>query len=203
MAWKVFQGVPFGTSNVPVRNAPQRGMPRPAHMKRPYPFSSFDQNEGETKLVDLEAAAARWSPFTFRNQREKNGEMKVDSTNPLRGGQFISNNIGAAATLSFCFQDRDGKWYGLSTAHLVKVVGEEVFAFTGEQTSDGTHCAKVIGNVFDISVKTDSMVFEVKQARPHYATHPCHAAWKRTNASSACALRPPALARCAAAFFRT
>ena len=171
-------------------------------MKRPSPSSSFDQNEGETKLVDLVAATASWSPL--RNQREKDGEMKIESTDPmkLRGGQFISNNIGAVATLSFCF-DVFGKWYGLTTAHLVKVVGEEVFAFTGEQTSDGVYCAKVIGNVFDISVKTDSMVFEVKQARPHYATHPCHAAWKRTNASSACALRPPALARCAAAFFRT
>jgi hypothetical protein len=106
-----------------------------------------------------------------RDQREERGERKIEESNLLRGGQFVCNEGGLAVTLSFCFQDADGKWFGLTAAHFVREVGEEVFGFTGEQADNGVRRAKVIGNVYEISLETDSMLFEVKQARPHRATH--------------------------------
>jgi hypothetical protein len=105
-----------------------------------------------------------------RDQREERGERKIEASNLLRGGQFVCNEGGLAVTLSFCFQDADGKWFGLTAAHFVREVGEEVFVFTGEQADNGVRRAKVIGNVYEISLETDSMLFEVKQARPHRAT---------------------------------
>jgi len=98
-----------------------------------------------------------------RDQREERGERKIEESNLLRGGQFVCNEGGLAVTLSFCFQDADGKWFGLTAAHFVREVGEEVFGFTGEQADNGVRRAKVIGNVYEISLETDSMLFEVKQ----------------------------------------
>jgi len=112
-------------------------------------------------VFDLENIADGWSPD--RDQREMKGEMKVENTKPLRGGQFVCNEKGDAMTLSFCFQAVDGRWFGLTAAHLVHAVGDEVFGFTGEQTAGGVYRTKVIGHVHEISSGTDSMLFAVKQ----------------------------------------
>ena len=160
-------------------------------MKRSLPaFSSLDQHMVKEKVFDLKNIADGWSPD--RDQREMKGEMKVENTKPLRGGQFVCNEKGDAMTLSFCFQAVDGRWFGLTAAHLVHAVGDEVFGFTGEQTAGGVYRTKVIGHVHEISSGTDSMLFAVKQARTNRATHLCHSleTKKRVVSTHTRVLRP-------------
>jgi hypothetical protein len=78
-------------------------------------------------LMNVQLLQARWS--RQRGECLANNYSNIVSLvhGPLRGGCFVYNEMGDAATLSFCFQ-YESKSYGLTTGHLA-VVGEPVFAF--------------------------------------------------------------------------
>jgi hypothetical protein len=99
--------------------------------------------------------------------------MKVVSIEPhstqpedmLRGGIFVLNSKGDAATLSFGFQFGDEK-FGLTVGHLFAGVGDLVFAFSEDdpiQVEEGPpqYFMYEIGTVRSISRDTDSAVFEI------------------------------------------
>lgn len=90
-----------------------------------------------------------------------------------------------SATLSFCFL-KDDNWYGLTSCHLVSRVGDQVFGFIDKKIGD-THCVRPIGQVVEISRAAYSLIFKVKQARPHHATHPWHATHVPTLPPHPCA----------------
>ena len=92
------------------------------------------------------------------------------------GGDWIINERGEAATLSFCFENPEQtKCYGVSVGHLIKSVGESVFRFSESEpiptpeTGKKEYSMFEVGNVTSISTKTDSMVFEINLEKDEYA----------------------------------
>jgi hypothetical protein len=93
--------------------------------------SSSDSNtsaeEDKCVLIDIKSLKQSWSPLRALPiaQRESKFFSYVDG--PIRGGCFVLNERGDAATLSFCFED-ESKHFGLTAVHLTSV-GESIFVF--------------------------------------------------------------------------
>jgi len=123
------------------------------------------------KIIDIDQLVTHWSPEERRDERTGAGHQKVDATiqgkEALIGGAFLANRDEDAVTLSFAFQGRDGKTYGLTVAHNWESCGDPVYAYSSN-TYDDPHTRKypleIIGNVVHLSETTDSMIFEFQ---PH------------------------------------
>ncbi len=133
--------------------------------------------------VDLESLKSLWSPG--RDERSAKGDVKVRSASDgsLRGGDWVLNEKGQGATLSFCFS-YNKKFYGLTVGYLAASVGESVFRFSDSEKlpipiPDGGSDDKKddddreeiymmfeIGRVVSMSKSTDSMVFELNDDIP-------------------------------------
>ena len=138
--------------------------------------SPDDQPEGKKiKAVDVDVGGDEICftevENTWTQGRESRPGQKIDTTTPLRGGQWVLNDKGAATTLSFCFE-KDGCRYGLTCGYLVNETGQKVFGFT-DKVRRGKHCVRLIGEVVEISQRTDSAIFRIEKARPcRRAAHP-------------------------------
>jgi hypothetical protein len=142
--------------------------------------------------IDLEVLKKMWSPG--RERRHQLGTIKIESpaalssigavkdtmiparAGALRGGDWILNKDGGAATISFFFL-HDGETYGLTVGHLVEKVGDPVFCFSqatklpnpfpqnsevseGHET-DESYFMHEIGSAVSLSRSTDSLVFDL------------------------------------------
>jgi hypothetical protein len=94
--------------------------------KTPQPKRKKNQTIPQ-KSIDLDAWKKKWTPD--RINRINNGIMKVANKNDasLCGGDWISNKDGAAVTLSFVFM-KDGKYYGLTVAHIFESLCDKVYS---------------------------------------------------------------------------
>ena len=98
-----------------------------------------------------------WSP-----RRRARGSKKIRglASGPFRGGDFVVNSDGVAATCSFCFKV-GSKAYGLTVGHLAPVIGEPIYAFADEGP-----LVKNLGKVVSHSVSTDSLIFSIAEDIP-------------------------------------
>lgn len=124
-------------------------------------------------LIDLAAVEKKWSPN--REQRYATKKIRSARDGPLRGGDWLLNADGQAATLSFCFEFQR-EVYGLTVGHLCpKGIGQSIFCFS-ESTMlenpvpDGDSDIESpgewyfmfeIGEVVSKSLTTDSLVFKL------------------------------------------
>lgn len=133
--------------------------------------------------VDLDTLKTLWSPG--RDERSAKGDNKVRSASDgsLRGGDWVLNEKGQGATLSFCFF-YNKKFYGLTVGHLAASIGESIFRFSdskklpipipedfNDETKDDEDREEIymmfeIGRVVSISKSTDSLVFELNDDIP-------------------------------------
>ena len=124
--------------------------------------------------IDPMAVQAQWSPNREQQILSVPRQKKVRSARegPLRGGDWVLNEAGGGATLSFVFQF-EGSVFGLTVGHLADV-GDSVFCFSdsamledplpeGEAPSDPSMSYYMfeIGSVVSKSTVTDSLVFEI------------------------------------------
>ncbi|CAB9500810.1 hypothetical protein SEMRO_93_G048230.1 [Seminavis robusta] len=143
-------------------------------------------------VLDLEALKETWSPG--RERRHQLVTMKIEGpaalastgavkdtimparAGPLRGGDWILNKDGGAATISFFFL-HNGETYGITVGHLVEKVGDPVFCFSeatklpnplpqDSEVSEGheideSYFMHEIGTVVSLSRSTDSLVFDL------------------------------------------
>lgn len=117
-------------------------------------------------LIDVNSLQSQWAPA--REQRVRNGEKKVRSVadGPLRGGDWVLNADGQAATLSFIFEHEE-EIFGLTVGHLAKGVGDSIFVFAESDmlpNPDGTgksYFQFEIGVVVSKSQDTDSLIFKI------------------------------------------
>lgn len=136
-----------------------------------------------TIAVDLEWLKTLWSPG--RDERSNKGDIKVRSAShgSLRGGDWVLNEKGQGATLSFCFL-YNKKFYGLTVGHLAASVGESVFRFSdseklpipipeggSDDKKDDDDREEIymmfkIGRVVSMSKSTDSLIFELNDDVP-------------------------------------
>jgi len=138
------------------------------------------QTQKNGMSIDLEVLKNKWTPG--RVDRVKNGILKINSGDPsLCGGDWISNIGGRSVTLSFVFL-KDGKYYGLTVAHIFESLGDKVYSFIkkdevqlpegnplvgGDKENEDEFDPKSeslgiyeIGKVVSLSRSTDSVVFE-------------------------------------------
>jgi len=124
-----------------------------------------------------ETLIAKWTP----NREEF---MKVTSLQDgnIRGGYWVLNADGASATIAFCFKNKEGRIFGLTTAHLFSTagrkhdgVGEAVFVFllrnptetffpyvrSDTMLNQMDYEMLEIGEVVAVDKTTDSAIFEV------------------------------------------
>lgn len=129
-----------------------------------------DSSSPPPPLIDIAAIEKLWTPN--RSERIVTREKKVRSAaaGPLQGGDWILNENGDAATLSFCFEYQD-QYYGLSVGHLADI-GESIFCFAEDEMEDHpvpdgdvfrgkSYPMWEIGTVVSKSLATDSLVFEI------------------------------------------
>ena len=124
--------------------------------------------------IDPVAVQAQWSPNREQRILSVPRQKKIRSARkgPLRGGDWVLNEAGGGATLSFVFQF-EGSAFGLTVGHLANV-GDSVFCFSdsvmledplpeGEAPSDPSmsYYTFEIGSVISKSTVTDSLVFEI------------------------------------------
>lgn len=85
-----------------------------------------------TSPVDLKSLKTLWSPD--RHERTAEGDIQVRSASDgsLLGGDWVLNEKGQGATLSFCFL-HNRKVYGLTVGHLAALVGESIFRFSDSE----------------------------------------------------------------------
>lgn len=130
--------------------------------------SKRQRDQSEEELAHLCNVRDQWTPE--RSKRAINGEKQVRSAKdgPLMGGDWILNDQGEGATLSFCFRNSEGtETYGLTVGHLANSVGKSVFRFTESDpipVPDGEgeeYFMCDIGEVTSISKETDSLVFKI------------------------------------------
>ena len=122
--------------------------------------------------IDIEAVANSWSqngaPQRLKLNRAE--EMKVSSLEDgnLRGGNFVLDCDGKAATLSFAFEV-NGSMYGLTTGHLADVSDSIFCFFLNSKTpnnfdsggSSSSYEVLELGVVVSKNVETDSLIFEI------------------------------------------
>jgi hypothetical protein len=125
--------------------------PPPEVVEPPYHY--LPQNAS----THLRSVSNSWSPL--RRGRES---VKIRGLNsgPYRGGDIVLNSDGIATTVSFCFKV-GSMAYGVTVGHLTPVIGEPVYAYTGEGT-----LVTQLGNVVSYSVKTDSLIFSIDKDIP-------------------------------------
>ena len=126
-------------------------------------------------LIDLPALKEKWS--TGREERfpTKKIEFPPGEDQPiLRGGDFVLNEMGCAASISFCFMYQ-GERYGLTVGHLANM-GESVFCFAetnkqpkplpkdSDEEPGEIHLMYELGPVVSKSIATDSLVFKITSA---------------------------------------
>lgn len=130
-----------------------------------------DASSSPKPLIDIVAVEQQWT--RNRSDRIVAREKKVRSAaaGPVQGGDWILNEKGDAATLSFCFE-YENQYYGLSVGHLADI-GESIFCFAEDEMEDhpvregaGGFRGKSypmweIGTVVSKSLATDSLVFEI------------------------------------------
>lgn len=142
-----------------------------------------EKNQRIPQSIDLDALKKEWTPD--RIDRINNGIMKVANKHDpsLCGGDWISNKDGAAVTLSFVFK-KDGKYYGLTVAHIFESLCDKVYSFIkkdevelpvsrnegkgtdgdegGDEFDPKSESLGIyeIGKVVSLSKSTDSVVFE-------------------------------------------
>ena len=123
-------------------------------------------------LIDVAAVKEKWSRGREDRFPIKKVELPSGSDHPvLSGGDFVLNEAGFAATISFCFEYR-GQAYGLTVGHLAEI-GESVFCFSddtkpvhplpeGFDEEPGETCFMFeLGQVVSKSFATDSLVFTI------------------------------------------
>lgn len=121
-----------------------------------------DVSSVQTPRFDIDAVPKKWSPEHDRDERTANGNVKYlpydAETNFLCGGDFVLNEKGEAATISFLFLGEDGKKYGLTVAHLAPSIamGSQLFTY---HTNDSFI---KIGRVKQFAHQTDSLIFELE-----------------------------------------
>jgi hypothetical protein len=124
----------------------------------------------DTLMIDVSALQQQvWLPEAGA-VRFSSGRRKVRSATdgPLRGGDFVLNKDGGAATLSFCFQ-YESENFGLTVGHLALNIGDSIFAFSESEPiphpPDDDHGESYfiyeIGKVVSYSEETDSLVFRI------------------------------------------
>jgi len=132
--------------------------------------------------IDLDELMKEWTPE--RIERINKRKMKVATSHDpgLCGGDWVCNEDGEGVTLSFVFT-YDGKYYGLTVAHVFESLSDKVYSFLlkdeveYESEGEGTDGYKAeeeidisnldelfgmfeIGKVVSLSLSTDSAVFE-------------------------------------------
>ena len=125
-------------------------------------LSDISNNEVRTPRFDIDAAPKKWTPETNRDQRiadnaDNDKFIPYDAdTNHLCGGDFVFNEKGEAATISFLFEGTDGRRYGLTVAHLCPQTGQGscLFAYTKDS-------GILIGKVAEFHMGTDSLIFRL------------------------------------------
>jgi hypothetical protein len=140
-----------------------------------------ESGDGEEPVVacDLRTVDRQWTPD--RSSRATNETKKVRSADdgPLAGGDWVLNEKGEGATLSFCFTNPEGtECYGLTIGHLCDSVGDSVFRFAhsepiavpDEELEKEEYFMFEIGGVTSISTNTDSLVFQMELQPDDY--HP-------------------------------
>jgi len=136
-------------------------------------------------IIDLEVLKNKWSPG--RVDRIEKGILKINTDDPsLCGGDWISNIGGRSVTLSFVFW-KDGKYFGLTVAHIFESLGDKVYSFfkkdevplpegnplvggdkenedefdpNPEKNESESLAIYEIGKVVSLSRSTDSVIFE-------------------------------------------
>ena len=142
--------------------------------KRKHEESEWAEEKAD---VDLSSVDLQWTPE--RNQRAITRSKKVRSADdgPLMGGDWVLNEEGGGATLSFCFKNPEGtECYGLSVGHLTQSVGDSIFRFAesepiavlNDENDKEEYFMFEIGNVTSISTGTDSMVFKMNLEDDQY-----------------------------------
>jgi hypothetical protein len=120
-----------------------------------------DVSSVQNPRLDIDAVPKKWSPEADRDQRTANDDNKYlpydAETNFLCGGDFVLNEKGEAATISFLFFGDEGKRYGLTVAHLAPSTGMGSLLFTCTKDSFIR-----IGRVKQFSHSTDSLIFELE-----------------------------------------
>jgi hypothetical protein len=136
-------------------------------MKGNNSYKTPSKEQGSSKLIDINSLSQHWSPEERRVECSKEGKLKVRSIQgghvALRGGDYIANAFGEAATVSFCLYNNDKK-YGLTVAHLFRRVGDVVYAFSNDTpAANGKYQISQIGHVVSMDANTDSLVFEIRR----------------------------------------
>ena len=125
------------------------------------------------QTISLKELEKKWTPN--REGRLVNETRKIRSARegPLRGGDWVLNESGRGATLSFTFLF-EGEVYGLTVGHLADL-GESIFIFA-ESTKlpvplpeddeavtppEEAFFMYELGTVVSKSEKTDSLVFKI------------------------------------------
>lgn len=126
-------------------------------------IASKREREEETD-IDIQAVANSWSPAATRHNRTENKVSSLEDGN-LRGGNFVLDGDGNAATLSFALEV-DGSVYGLTAGHLADVDDSIFCFFLNSKTPndfDGGSSYEILelGTVVSKNVETDSLIFEI------------------------------------------
>jgi hypothetical protein len=84
-------------------------------------------NQTTPQSINLDSLKKVWT--LDRIDRTNSGIMKVANKDDpgLCGGDWISNKDGDAVTLSFVFTN-DGKYYGLTVAHIFESICDKVYS---------------------------------------------------------------------------
>lgn len=122
--------------------------------------STMDNLKIDATATEVTAAPSDVSSVT-PNETANGDEQDLPydaETNLLCGGDFVFNEKGEPATISFLFPGEDGKKYGLTVAHLAPAtaMGSQLFTFH----TNGSFIK--IGRVKEFAQQTDSLIFELE-----------------------------------------
>jgi len=126
------------------------------------------REQGSSNIIDINSLSQQLSPEERRVECSKEGKLKVRSIQgghvALRGGDFIANGFGEAATMSFCFYKNEKK-YGLTVGHLFQRVADVIYTFSSDtpDPDSGKYLISQIGHVVSLDANTDSLVFEIRR----------------------------------------
>lgn len=129
--------------------------------------------DGEEPVVayDLRNVDRQWTPARSKRAMHQTKNVRSADDGPLTGGDWVLNEKGEGATLSFCFTNPEGtECYGLTIGHLCDSVGDSVFRFAhsepitvpNEELEKDEYFMFEIGSVTSISTNTDSLVLQMK-----------------------------------------
>ena len=152
------------TNTAQVNSYHERQQEKSLHRYR-RPSSPAHTNPNGNKKIDIQAAPSTGSPEVVRlNHAEKKVTSLADGN--LRGGNFVLDCDGKAATLAFAFE-KDGGIYSLTAGHLADI-GDAIFVFlistkTPNDFDDSESYEMIeVGEVVSKNIDTDSLIFRIE-----------------------------------------